>query len=40
MVEKNSKLTQNQDLNSRLMAMTGYIMKRAGGQMIPPVKAA
>ena len=40
LVETNSKLTQNTDLNSRLMAMTGYLMKQSGGQMIPPIRAA
>jgi len=36
----NSKLVCSAELSSRLIAMTGYLVKQSGGQMIAPTKAA
>jgi len=36
----NYKLSSSPELSSKLMAMCGRLIKEAGGQMIPPIRAA
>lgn len=36
----NSKLSQSVELSSRLVGMTGYLIKQAGGQVCAPLRAA
>lgn len=37
---KNSKLANNAVMSSRLIGMTGYLIKQAGGQVSPAIRAA
>jgi hypothetical protein len=37
---QNSRLSGSVELASRLVAMTGYMLKMAGGQLIAPIRAA
>jgi hypothetical protein len=36
----NARLARSVEMSSRLIAMTGYLLKQAGGQMIAPTRAA